>query len=664
VKYYRHYLEDRHFTVRTDSRALTWLDKFKDAKAKLTRWALALQEYSFTLEHVPGKENELPDFLSRNPSEDEPYQAEPDNERLVPPTTLGVIPNDGSPMIGNIDAGEIYNKIARVQGQVSYIRRTKITIGLIRIQGPQTRSQQRLVDRFTVFEDLLWRRGPNGDRLVVPRKLVPQLLYAYHDHFAKAHPGIDETFEQLARRYYWGYMRKKVAEYVGNCVVCSACKKQQRQKAAPMLARSPEFPFQMISVDMLGPYPDALRTKKRYILFATDVFSKWVEAKPYDEVTTRDVVGFLRDEVIARYGTPQILVSDNAKIFTGRRMNEFCERNRIEQRFSSIYHQRANPVERRVQELKKVLKVLLYEKRDIHWEQELPRTLQVLRSRINRATGETPASIVLGYELPCPGEWTQKWATARRVFNPQERRERNRRVFARQLQFQEKYHDPREPPVAFQVGDRVNARQRKTDAFAPSWTGPHEIVAKTGHTTYEVLVDGCQWNVHVDDLRPAKLGNRIDFAEDGAEDSSDSDSDSEGSEFEFPRDNDRQALAEPGEEPVQVTIEAGEVPTREARTSEPEEEVAAVAVAWQPSRSGSTGTPKDKKKSSRPCRPDKRKVGRTKCPTRTRKKSIDREERSIGKRTRSTGRRRRPVATRGGKDVNSDSFIPSLDLGL
>lgn len=35
------------------------------------RWSLSLQELSFNVEHVPGKTNQLPDALSRQPMEEE-----------------------------------------------------------------------------------------------------------------------------------------------------------------------------------------------------------------------------------------------------------------------------------------------------------------------------------------------------------------------------------------------------------------------------------------------------------------------------------------------------------------------------------------------------------------------------------------------------------------
>lgn len=37
LKKYRHYLEDRPFTLRTDNRALMWLRTMKEAKSKIAR---------------------------------------------------------------------------------------------------------------------------------------------------------------------------------------------------------------------------------------------------------------------------------------------------------------------------------------------------------------------------------------------------------------------------------------------------------------------------------------------------------------------------------------------------------------------------------------------------------------------------------------------------
>lgn len=512
INLYRGYLEDKTFIVRTDSRSLTWLSKFKDTKSKLTRWALTLQEYSFKVEHVPGSHNQLPDFLSRHP-EETPYKSHPDDERLLPPEVACTSdPDQSNPFIAEVNVGTIYEKIARTQRDVRHIHRTIVMLQHLENHDPTTPAQRKLKARFCIDEGLLWRRNPAGDRLVVPRHLVQQLIHIYHDIEDSAHPGKAETNRKIGEHYFWGCMYSDIKNYVNNCVVCSLAKTRQLQPDAPLHARSPTKPFEMISLDVLGPYPEAVGTANRYILIIEDVFSKWVEAQPLKEVKSRQLLEVLETHVTSRYGYPRVIVSDNGGVFISNDMRRFCETHDIQQLFSSTSHQQANPVERRVQELKKVLKVLLMNSRESYWERKLSKALQVLRSRVNRATGQSPAQIILGHDLPCPGEWRTKWGQHRRTKTPRERQHLHREVFARQLDFQRKeYHNPAPPAISFNPGDRVNVRNFVPGAFAPAWTGPHEIVACTGDTTYEVLVNGHQSNIHVNDLRPARVGNPDPF---------------------------------------------------------------------------------------------------------------------------------------------------------
>lgn len=529
INLYRAYLEDKPFTVRTDSRSLTWLNKFKDTKAKLTRWALILQEYSFNLEHVPGKANQLPDWLSRHP-EEASYVPTPEDDRLLPPDHEGEPSDDQQEIfIAQVNVGTIYEKVARGQNQVRHIRRTIAALNLLRNQEPTTPSQRKLVKRFRVDEGLLWRIHPSGDRLVVPRHLIKQVIHAYHDLEDQAHPGLKETSKKICERYFWGWMYRDIQKYIHDCIPCSLAKPRQMQEPAPMHARSPSKPFEMLSVDVLGPYPDAVKTKNRFIVIIEDVFSKWVEAVALPEVLGRDIVEALETLITCRYGYPKYLVSDNGPQFKSKVLRKYCEDHDITKVFSSIFHQQANSVERRVQELKKVLRVLLLGVKPGLWETKLHKALQVLRSRTNRATEKSPAEIILGHPIACPGEWRTKWYKSRKEKTPRERKRLNREVFARQLDFQRKeYHNPEPPALVFQEGDKVNVRNFVPGAFAPAWTGPHTVVQRTGDTTYEVLVGGKQSNIHLNDLRPARTGNEVHEDE-----SPYASSESSGEEFEF-----------------------------------------------------------------------------------------------------------------------------------
>ena len=67
VKYFRHYLFGRQFTVITDHNPLKWLMSIKDPAGRLARWSLTLQEYDITIQHRPGKVHQNADALSRIP---------------------------------------------------------------------------------------------------------------------------------------------------------------------------------------------------------------------------------------------------------------------------------------------------------------------------------------------------------------------------------------------------------------------------------------------------------------------------------------------------------------------------------------------------------------------------------------------------------------------
>ena len=51
--------------VRTDHNPLTFLSRFKNKNARLTRWSLMLQEWNLSIKHIKGVNNVLPDILSR-----------------------------------------------------------------------------------------------------------------------------------------------------------------------------------------------------------------------------------------------------------------------------------------------------------------------------------------------------------------------------------------------------------------------------------------------------------------------------------------------------------------------------------------------------------------------------------------------------------------------
>merc|ERR1712137_505129 len=66
-KFYQYLRHCPKFVIKTDSLALTFLDKMSRPSAQFKRWQYELANLNFTIEHVKGKYNVVADCLSRNP---------------------------------------------------------------------------------------------------------------------------------------------------------------------------------------------------------------------------------------------------------------------------------------------------------------------------------------------------------------------------------------------------------------------------------------------------------------------------------------------------------------------------------------------------------------------------------------------------------------------
>ena len=71
IKKFEVHLYGRHFTLRTDHRPLLYLQTADKLNPRLKRWALYLNLFKFTAQHVEGKDNDLADLLSRRSIADE-----------------------------------------------------------------------------------------------------------------------------------------------------------------------------------------------------------------------------------------------------------------------------------------------------------------------------------------------------------------------------------------------------------------------------------------------------------------------------------------------------------------------------------------------------------------------------------------------------------------
>jgi transposase InsO family protein len=73
-------------------------------------------------------------------------------------------------------------------------------------------------------------------------------------------------------------------------------------------------------------------------LAITDYFTKWVEAVPMKSVASRDVIQFVKEHVIHRFGIPQTITTDGGLVFISEEFKKFAADMGIKLIRSSPYY--------------------------------------------------------------------------------------------------------------------------------------------------------------------------------------------------------------------------------------------------------------------------------------------------------------------------------------
>ena len=123
VEAFRVYLLGRRFVIQTDHRSLEWLEKLKESNARLCRWSLSLQPYTFEVQHRAGVLNQNADALSRS-SATGLLQEKEEGMWAPGPTGMRNIKDYWSYMLGILDSWVVIGVISF--GDIRVLQRSRV----------------------------------------------------------------------------------------------------------------------------------------------------------------------------------------------------------------------------------------------------------------------------------------------------------------------------------------------------------------------------------------------------------------------------------------------------------------------------------------------------------------------------------------------------------
>uniref|UniRef100_A0A2N9F1Z8 Uncharacterized protein n=1 Tax=Fagus sylvatica TaxID=28930 RepID=A0A2N9F1Z8_FAGSY len=266
---------------------------------------------------------------------------------------------------------------------------TYLKEGVLPEQKKEAEIIRRKTARFWLSKDLkLYRRSFSGPYLLcVHPDVIEDLLYEIHEGICGSHTGGRSLAHRaLTQGYWWPYMQKDAVDYVRKCDKCQRFSHSLHQPAGELQPLVSPWPFAQWGMDLVGPLPKATGNR-RWLIVATDYFTKWVEAEPLANIRDRDSIKFVWKNIITRFGIPKTIISDNGTQFTSKPFTKYCSELGIKNVYSSpAYPQSNGQAEASNKTVLDGIKKRLEDAKG-RWVEELPNVLWTFRTtprRINR----------------------------------------------------------------------------------------------------------------------------------------------------------------------------------------------------------------------------------------------------------------------------------------
>jgi hypothetical protein len=227
-----------------------------------------------------------------------------------------------------------------------------------------------------------------------PAKVVVQEV---HDGISGAHQSAYKMKCLLRRAgFYWPTMMDDYIKYQKDCKVCQSFGNIQLAHAVVMNSIVKLWSFRGWRLDFIGEIHLRSNMGHQFILVATDYFTKWTEVVPLRNMTNWEVINFVQEHIIYRFGVPQTLTTEQGPSFLSHQFRNFAESMKIKLLNSSPYYVQANgQAEASNKVLIKIIKKRIKDNLR-RWHEKLSEALWAHRKSRHEATEVTPFELVYG----------------------------------------------------------------------------------------------------------------------------------------------------------------------------------------------------------------------------------------------------------------------------
>lgn len=429
--------------------------------ARVDRIAHLIQEYNIEkVIHIQGRENCLPDYLSRYSREqddalfDVEYGLESKANILPsqgPPTSPSAPGNSTSPLPGSsllaamtlrprhksrvdttattaVDNDVFDNNTTDAQTDKSSPNTRKISsafscnqfdISQLKEQQDNDPDIQRIISdlnsspnnvTFIVRNKILYKlitlfRTSKRKKEVIylPSSMISSLLRACHDDpMTGAHFATDRTYHKIKSQYWWPNMKGAIKHHVKNCSLCQQFNIGRHKKHGHLRPiQPPEGPFLLIGIDYCGPFKRTPR-ENLYVLVITDFFTRHVTALALPNCTAETTAQALFNEYFCKYGVPAVILSDQGSHFQNQLMENMQRLIGYNHIYSTPYHPQTNAIVERFNSTFVPQISKLQDEQSNNWDEYLQPVVFAYNTGVHRTTKYSPYELLYGRSARLP----------------------------------------------------------------------------------------------------------------------------------------------------------------------------------------------------------------------------------------------------------------------